>query len=275
MSVVLIGGRYELLNRLGAGGMGEVYRSRDRLTEEIVSLKRALQMPAALAAVTPFRGGPEDPTVSDVTTIAESSSFSPDSSEKTRMARLALASEFRVLSSLRHPHIVSVLDYGFQTNGLPFFTMKLLPDAMHLNHAAHGKSLDAQLDLLFQMLQALSYLHRHGVVHRDLKPSNVLVTGRHVTVLDFGVAGLPEHTVAGTAGYMAPEVQLGERPTPAADFYAVGAIAYEILTGEPLYRLLREDSVPGDNLDLSRLDGFGAMGELVKTLLSADPIQRR
>ncbi|HUE21090.1 MAG TPA: hypothetical protein VMQ86_05380, partial [Bryobacteraceae bacterium] len=111
----LIGGRYELLDRLGAGGMGEVFRSRDRLTEEIVALKRALQMPVAGAASAPGE-----------TATTDAGEASPYNAESERIARLALASEFRVLSSLRHPNIVSVLDYGFQTNGLPFFTMKLL-----------------------------------------------------------------------------------------------------------------------------------------------------
>ncbi len=166
----------------------------------------ALHMPAAIADVTPTPRDPVEPAGDEATATAWDNEPSLRSSEKARMARLTLASEFRVLSSLRHPNIVSVLDYGFQANGLPFFTMELLPAAVHLNRAARGQPLDVQLDLLFQMLNALSYLHRHGIVHRDLKPSNVLVTGRHVTVLDFGVAGLPEQTVAGTAGFMAPEV---------------------------------------------------------------------
>ncbi len=272
MNTELIGGRYELLDRLGAGGMGEVYRARDRLTEEIVSLKRALQMPVALAGTTLALGDPGNPPPQDGTTTVVAEEPSHGSVEKAGTVRLALASEFRVLSSLRHPNIVSVLDYGFQTNGLPFFTMKLLSDSVHLDRAAHGQPLDVQLDLIFQMLHALSYLHRHGIVHRDLKPSNVLVTGRHVTVLDFGVAGLPEHTVAGTAGFIAPEVLRGARPTATSDFYAVGGIAYEILTDCPLNRSI---SQPGHGPDKAPLEGFGAIGQLVKTLLSPDPIERR
>src|SRR5580692_2780291 len=102
MSVVLIGGRYELLNRLGAGGMGEVYRSRDRLTEEIVALKRAIQMPEVLP-----NSGLTSPDV--VTASADraktTAAASARTSENVRFARLAIASEFRVLSSLRHPNI--------------------------------------------------------------------------------------------------------------------------------------------------------------------------
>ncbi len=265
----LIGGRYELLNRLGAGGMGEVYRSRDRLTEEIVALKRALQMPVALADTTPTQRVASS-SVDESETVPVSR-HTVRSSEKEQMVRLALASEFRVLSSLRHPNIVSVLDYGFQSTGLPFFTMRLLNESHPIVRASRGQSLDLQLDLLFQMLQALSYLHRHGIVHRDLKSSNVMVTGRHVTVLDFGVSGLPEHAVAGTAGFIAPEVLRGARPSPTSDLYAVGGIAYEMLTGGPLYP---SRPLPGEGPDLRRLSGFGAVGEIVKTLLSPDPIQR-
>jgi serine/threonine protein kinase len=272
MTMLLIGGRYELLDRVGAGGMGEVYRSRDRLTEDVVALKRALEMPIALADTIPPQHHISESTPQDgIATVEFSKPAAARTSEHAQIARLALASEFRVLSSLRHPNIVSVLDYGFQADGLPFFTMKLLPDAVNIFHAALRQPLDVQLDLLFQMLQALSYLHRRGIVHRDLKSSNVLVTAGHVTVLDFGVAGLPEHAVAGTAGFIAPEVLCGARPTPGSDLYAVGAIAYEILTGEPL-RSSRP--LAGAGLDKAPLEEFGAIGRLVTTLLSPDPFQR-
>ena len=231
----LVGGRYELLDRLGVGGMGEVYRSRDRLTDGIVALKRALRDSTRTAGLTdaPLRrmAGEGRTTRFPGLTTPESLNI------KTQ---LTLASEFRVLSSLRHPNIVSVLDYGFEANGSPFFTMQLLSDPVTIVAAAREQPLDVQLDLLFQVLYALSYLHRHGIVHRDLKPSNMLVMGRsHVTVLDFGVSGLPEYTVAGTLGFMAPEVLRGERPTPASDFYSVGGIAYEMLTGESIWHVRR------------------------------------
>jgi len=250
--------------------MGEVYRSRDRLTEEIVALKRVLRA-SVLSPVPPGSADAREASEHEGTTVLEPATSMGRTSNISDMARLALASEFRVLSSLRHPNIVSVLDYGFQADGAPFFTMQLLNDPVTIVHAARGQPLDVQLDLLFQMLYALSYLHRHGIVHRDLKPSNVLVIGRHVTVLDFGVSGLPEDTVAGTVGFMAPEVVRGERPTPASDFYSVGGVAYEILTGEPIYRPDR----PGHAPDTSPLDGLGALGALVQTLLSSDPVHRR
>jgi serine/threonine protein kinase len=301
----LIGGRYELLSRVGAGGMGEVFRSRDRLTEEIVALKRALpeplppgQVPTAEAVSVETHtqtgsGADADPArpTSDSGILTEHLSMSGvvntpvTSTGKREIAKLALASEFRVLSSLRHPNIVSVLDYGFQADGAPFFTMRWLRDPVTIVQAARGAGLDVQLDLLFQMLHALSYLHRHGIIHRDLKPSNVLVRDRHVTVVDFGVSGLPAFTLAGTVGFLAPEVARGGRPTPASDLYAVGVIAYEMLTGESISRsdppaadinlarpkLTRRELTPAQ---LARLDRAGAVGRVVKTLLSPDPAAR-
>ena len=175
------------------------------------------------------------------------------------MVRLALASEFRVLSSLRHPNIVSVLDYGFQSSGLPFFTMQLVVEPKNITRAARRLTLEGKLALLFQVLQALSYLHRHGIIHRDLKPSNVLVTDGHVTVLDFGVSGLPEHEVAGTAGFIAPEILAGKRPSPASDFYALGGIAYEILTGAPL---VQGRPAFEQRPDMQPLAALGELGEL-------------
>ena len=101
---------------------------------------------------------------------------------------MVLAKEFSVLASLRHPNIISVLDYGFDNFGQPFFTMELLENAQPLLAAGRDRAQQAQVDLLVQILRALAYLHRRGVIHRDLKPDNVLVIDGQVKVLDFGLA---------------------------------------------------------------------------------------
>ena len=195
-----VGGRYQLLERLGAGGMGVVYRALDRLTGTHVALKRVIV------------GGNEP---GDVDT------------------RLALAQEFQTLASLRHPHIISVLDYGFNAVGQPFFTMDLLRNPHTITAAALDQPLSRKIEYLVQTLQALAYLHRRGILHRDLKPGNVLVADGQVRVLDFGLSQeiTPEHGVVGTPAYMAPEVLRGEGSSAAADLYAVGVMAYELFVG--------------------------------------------
>lgn len=201
--------RYLIIQKLGSGGMGMVFRALDRLKGEVVALKR-LSPPDSFEISTPLL----------------------DSD-----ARLALAQEFRVLSSLRHPHIISVLDYGFDANGDPYFTMELLEGADDIREAANKKTVDRRTELLIQALQAMIYLHRHGIVHRDLKPSNILVTDDIVKLLDFGLAAeaeqLPETSdrLEGTLYYMAPEVLIGMRASRASDIYALGVIAYEFFSG--------------------------------------------
>src|SRR5215207_4503164 len=157
----LVGNRYQLLNALGEGGMGIVYWALDRLTGEEVAFKR-------------------------VTVMGDPIQF--DSTGAGLDFRLALAQEFRTLASLRHPHIISVLDYGFDDAQQPYFTMELLREAQTLLQAARDVDLYSKITLLVQMLQALEYLHRHNIIHSDLKPENVLIEGDAVKILDFGLA---------------------------------------------------------------------------------------
>jgi tetratricopeptide (TPR) repeat protein len=205
----LVGARYHIINELGRGGMGWVYRALDRLTGRVVTLKRLK--------------GPRSGTSSIDSGAAEE--------------RLALAGEFRLVASLRHPNIISVLDYGFDESGLPYFTMDLQEDARTIVEAGTGQPLAVQVELLVQTLRALIYLHRHGIIHRDLKPENVLVVRDHVKVLDFGLsfsrdtAAEEAATFAGTVRYMAPEMLRLEPPSERSDLYAVGMIAYELFTG--------------------------------------------
>src|SRR5215212_1326453 len=207
-----IGRRYVLNDHLGTGGMGVVYRATDRLTGQTVALKRVIASPGDLT----------------FTSKAESGS-----------SLLALAAEFRTLSSLRHPNIISVLDYGFDEAQSPYFTMEYLPDAKTIIQAGQGRTQRERIDLILKMLQALIYLHRRGILHRDLKPGNVLVTQGQVKVVDFGLSietrtrssmGSTQ-TTAGTLPYMAPELFHGAPVSRTSDLYAVGVIAYELFTG--------------------------------------------
>lgn len=212
-----ISNRYELVEKLGQGGMGAVYRAYDRLNRQTVALKRV---------VTP------------VENLKFSASSGGDSSDNIL---LALAVEFRTLAGLRHPNIISVLDYGFDSNGQPYFTMELLPDARTITQAGKDQPLETQVRYLNELLLALTYLHRRGVIHRDLKPDNVLVTANgQVKVLDFGLAsgaatksvtGFGEET-AGTIAFMAPELFSDMPATVQSDLYAVGMIVYELFVGQ-------------------------------------------
>jgi tetratricopeptide (TPR) repeat protein len=209
-----ITGRYELQEPLGQGGMGIVYRAYDRLTQRPVALKQVTVPPKHLRFAT---------------AAGDSHDF-----------RLALAQEFRTLASLRHPNIISVLDYGFDSERQPFFTMELLENAQPLLRAAEGKSVSEKVDLSAQMLTALSYLHRRGILHRDLKPDNVLVVHGEVRLLDFGLAiaeeaRTEEERIAGTLAYLAPELLQGSLPSVASDLYAAGLMLFELLAGKPAY----------------------------------------
>ncbi len=214
-----IASRYTVLVKLGEGGMGAVYRALDRLTGQHVAIKR-VRVAAAIRA--------------QAATLATGAS-----ADAAHPLLLALAREFRTLASIRHPHVISVLDYGFEVRGEPFFTMELLSGARPLSRESAGRTREQRIRLLLQVLQALTYVHRRGVLHRDLKPANVLVLGdgddARVKVLDFGIACVRDQAhdseLAGTIAYMAPELLGGRAPDEATDLWAVAVMAHEVLTG--------------------------------------------
>ncbi|MEP7286085.1 MAG: protein kinase [Chloroflexota bacterium] len=206
----IIGKRYKLLDQLGAGGMGSVFRATDRLSGDRVALKRVLAPTEHLI-------------FSSYTTSAAD-------------LRLLLAQEFQTLASLHHPNIIGVLDFGFDEDRQPYFTMDLLNDVMSISQASSDQPLEVQIAFLAQVLRALEYLHRRGILHRDLKPGNILVQNGQVKVLDFGLSikagqGKDSLGTAGTLAYIAPELLEGNPSTIASDLYAVGMIAYEVLAG--------------------------------------------
>ncbi len=208
---LIIGNRYELHERLGAGGMGAVYRATDRLAQTAVDARIALKRLV--------EAGGE---------LSESKSASD---------RLGLAREFQTLAGLRHPHIIDVLDYGFEADSAqPFFTMALLESSQTITAATQGHPPAEIVRLFVQMLQALAYLHRRGIIHRDLKPGNVLIDAqRGLKVLDFGLAvdkGHDEDSPGGTLAYMPPEAIQGWPSDAASDLYAVGVMLYEAFTGQ-------------------------------------------
>ncbi|MBC7870796.1 MAG: tetratricopeptide repeat protein, partial [Chitinophagaceae bacterium] len=218
----LIANRYEIIQRLGEGGMGIIFVAKDRLMGQNLALKRVL-MPQMMQ---------------DHSTIA---------TQEIIELRMALMQEFKTLASLRHPNIITVLDYGFDrvAASQPFFTMELLDEPEPIREYADGRSVAEKIDLLIQMLQALQYLHRHGILHRDLKPDNVQVVRGQVKVLDFGLAIAREavnpssDTIMGTPKYMAPELFMGMGASEASDLYAIGVMAFELFAGHYPYDLTK------------------------------------
>ena len=214
-----IGRRYVLQEHLGTGGMGIVYRATDKLTGQAVALKQ-------------------------VTTPESKLQFATEPSHSANL-RIALAQEFQILASLRHPHIVSVLDYGFDQDRQPYFTMTLLENAQTILDAGAGQPQVRQIDLIIQLLQALDYLHQRNILHRDLKPGNVQTVDGSVKVLDFGLSASSIEdnssssigtSTAGTFAYMAPELFTNTTPSRASDLYAAGLLMYELLTGKFPYQ---------------------------------------
>lgn len=260
-STEVIGKRYILKNPIGSGSMGLVYHAVDRLTGRDVALKR-------------------------VRISAEQLEFSSRSNKMD--AQLTLAQEFKILASLRHPNIISVLDYGFEEDRKPYVAMELLSEAEPITQLARLSTYDEKILLLMQMLQAMAYLHRRNVLHRDIKPRNVLVMpakdeiGQQVKLLDFGLSIMREAAregeIAGTPSYMAPEMWVGKPATKASDLYALGVIAFELFANQRpfmstsirgLYAQVR-DELP----DLELMQAGPEVRMLVGRLLAKAPEDR-
>lgn len=278
-----VGKRYGLLDALGRGGMGTVYRARDRLTGDLVALK--LVDALADRGEYSLRGGTAE--------LGRSSRGS--SSFRREVSYGALLQEFRALSQLQHPNIVRVFDYGVEAEGQAFLVMELIAPAQSLLTSGRHLARPRQMYLLVQVLRALEYLHRRHLLHLDVKPSNLLLTlsgsEPRVKVVDFGLSLLdgtgegPEGATAdqeaererrplaaGTRGYIAPEVLAGVSPSPASDLYALGVVATELLCGHPPFRAtgLAWAGPP----DLSPLSESDPLRAVLGRLLQAEPDRR-
>lgn len=201
-------GEYELLERLGRGGMGVVWKARKRGIDRLVALKMV-------------HGG----------------EFADDEA----LARFRTEAESAV--RLDHPNIVPVYDVG-EHDGSPWFTMRLMQGSLADQLPRERADVRAECALVATLARAVHYGHQHGVLHRDLKPGNILLDDAGTPcVSDFGTAkqleGAAQLTrtgvVVGTPGYMAPEQARGRvnELTAATDVHGLGAILYELLTGRP------------------------------------------
>ena len=243
-----VNGRYIIHEKIGEGGMGAVYRATDRLAEHLLAFKKV---------------------------VVPTWHFQVDNDTETEIEealRLALAHEFETLASLRHPNIISVLDYGFDEERRPYFTMDYMMGAKDILEAGSGLNEVDKVNLIQQMLQALAYLHRRGILHRDLKPANVLVAFGSVRILDFGLATTQQNTMqaAGSIPYIAPEVWEDQPHTKAADLYAVGIMAFELFAGCHPFDINSQgfiDQVLDDPPDLSLLNASPAVTAVISKLI--------
>jgi serine/threonine-protein kinase len=219
-------GSYRLEERLGAGGMGEVWRARHRLLARPAAIK--LMRPEMLGGSSPER----------------------QSELQTRFEREAQAT-----ASLRSPHTIELYDFGVSDDGAFYYVMEFLDgfDLDTLVQKFGPVSEERAAHLLMQVCHSLAEAHERGLVHRDIKPANVYVCrhGREVDfvkVLDFGLVkshgpeGATElnltrdHVVGGTPAFMSPEQVMSDRPLDGrTDIYAVGCLAYWLVTGQTVF----------------------------------------
>src|SRR5262249_29104761 len=203
-------GNYGIFEQIGCGGMGVIYRARQRHSRRIVAVKRVL-------------------------------SYRADSHGALQRFRR----EAQAVGSLDHPNILPIYEVSESEDGLPFFSMKFAEKgSLHENLAAFRNEPRKCVQLIAKVARAVEYAHSRGVLHRDIKPGNILLNDRgEPLVSDFGLAKLLDGnndltrslTTFGTAGFIAPE-QASDAAvdlTPAADVYSLGAVLFNLLAGRP------------------------------------------
>jgi serine/threonine-protein kinase len=249
-------GRYEILDEIGQGAMGTVYRARDPMIDRVVAIK----------------------------TVAIALLRQEGADAEARFLR-----EAQSAGRLSHPNIVTIYDVS-EADGLAYIAMeylsgKTLRDIMNQSQMP----LDLILDTMTQMAEALAFAHEHGVIHRDIKPANVVITRQRgrIKLTDFGIAHLvnSNHTqtgqMLGSPRYMSPEQAMGHVVDGRSDIFSLGAVLYEMLTGQYafdgeslptiIYRVISEMPVP---VDVIRPNLPVELTSLLARMLSKNPEDR-
>lgn len=250
-------GRYELIEIIGQGGMGRVYRARDPLIDRVVAIKTIELAPS---------GGDKEEV-------------------RERILR-----EVRAAGRLQHPHIVQIFDVG-ELPDQAYIVMELVEGRTLWEIQDEGETVAPAeaLRILRQVAEGLDYAHSQGIIHRDVKPGNILVTRQGVAkITDFGIARIltderltQTGVIVGTPHYMAPEQLQEVGVGPKADQFALAVNAYELLTGEKpfdgqsfsslLYMVLNEDPAPVTEI---RPDLPAGVEAALKKALAKDPKNR-
>lgn len=210
----IFAGRYELLGEIGSGGMSVIYKARHQVMNKLVAIKM----------------------------------LHPHLIKNKAMMRFQ--QEAKAASSLRHPNIISIHDFGTTEQDQPFMVMDFVEGTNCADLIAEQGPLPLPraLEIFSQLCSALEHAHKHGVLHRDLKPSNVMIVNSekdlHVLLVDFGIAKILDsdssvHQLTqtgelfGSPLYMSPEQCLGQNLDVRSDIYSLGCVFYELLTGKP------------------------------------------
>lgn len=256
-----VGGRYALDGRLGEGGMGQVYRARHL----------QLGKPFALKIISP--------------------AFAEDSAARARFNQ-----EAKLASEISHPNIVSVVDFGEDSQFGAYMVMELVEGDPLVSEGTLPMSVKRTIDVLAQVADALEHIHRRGIIHGDVKADNIMLTPelvgasgarrrRLVRLLDFGLARRHEHEheegVSGSPHYLAPERASGGPASVSTDIYALGVLGYLLFTGtlpfdgsvvEVLMAHIHNTPEPMSQRRREELDD--ALETLITRAMAKDPAKR-
>lgn len=259
----VVASTYQLLSKIGEGGMGSIYKAKHIALQRTCAVKF----------------------------------LNPDLLSRETFERFQ--EEARISASLNHPSICTIYDLGLHQGILPYYAMDFIKGA-NLEEVIHRHgplSSGAVLELYADICEALAYAHRRGIIHKDLKPANFMLyheTGGKmgVKILDFGIAELSdrenqedgdrENEVSGSAAYMSPEQFSGQKLDKRTDIYSIGASIYETLTGTPPFDYYDYDSLEAAHLNeeakpMSERTGIefpGALEAIVAKCLKKSPIDR-